>query len=131
MAFYRKLQQAINKLWYPQVIRVGRVDTRQIAQYISQGCTLTPGDIEAVLLSLPSAMAHYMSLGQSVKLTDIGTFYYTANTEGQGVSDPDNVSPEQITNLHVRFIPAGRRRSNNQYASRPLIADDIQWVEIQ
>lgn len=131
MAFYRKIQQAANKLWYPRVVSVGTVDTAQIAQYISESTSLSPSDIQSVLLALPGAMAHYMSLGQSIKLSDIGSFYYTANTEGRGVETAAEVSPTQIKDIHVRFIPAGRRHANNQYSRRPLIADNIEWIEIQ
>lgn len=110
---------------------VGTADTKKIAKYISQGCTLTESDITAVLIALPRAMSHYMSEGLSVKLQDLGTFYYTADTSGRGVASAAEVSPEQIKGVHVRFIPAGQRRSNCQYSERPLIAEDIEWQEVK
>lgn len=110
---------------------IGTADTKKIAKYISQSCSLTEADITAVLIALPGAMSHYMSLGQSVKLQDFGTFYYTADTSGRGVASADEVSPEQIKGVHVRFIPSGRRRSNRQYSERPLVAEDIEWQEVK
>lgn len=130
MAFYRKMQQNANKMWYPRSIITGSASTKQIARHIARGTSLTEADITAVLVALPSAMSFYMSAGQSVKLAGIGSFYYTADTAGQGVATAEDVSPSQIKGIHVRFTPAGTRRANNEFSERPLVSDDIEWIEI-
>ena len=131
MAFYKKMQYKANNLWYPRSVTAGSASTRSIARYISEGTSLSVSDVTAVLAALPSAMKHYMSLGQTVKLDNVGTFYYTAETAGQGVAAAEEVSAKQIKGVHVRFTPAGSRRSNNAYSERYLVAQDLQWHELQ
>ena len=130
MAFYKKMQKKINGLWYPQCITKGTASTKDIARYITQGTTVSPADVMAVLAALPSAMKHYMSLGQTVKLDNIGTFYYTAHTKGQGVASAEEVSADRIQGVHVRFTPGGSRRADNSYSERYLVSDDIEWIEL-
>lgn len=129
MAYYKKVQKSVNNLWYPQSYVVGRTNTRALAKHISEGTTLSVTDVMAVLTALPSAMSHYMALGESVKLDNVGIFYYTADASGQGVKTPEEVSVKQINGVHVRFIPAGTRRQNGSYSERPMIAKEITWKE--
>lgn len=117
-------------MWHARAVTVGSADTKKIAKYISQSCTLTEADVQAVLTALPGAMAHYMSAGLSINLQGLGSFYYTADTTGRGVATADEVTPEQIKGVHVRFIPSGSRQSNGQYSERPLVARDIEWIEL-
>ena len=130
MAFYKKIQQKTNDLWYPRSITKGKASTTDIARYITQGTTVSPADVMAVLAALPSAMKHYMSAGNTVKLDNIGTFYYTAMTEGQGVKTEAEVSVKQIRGVHVRFTPGGRRSANGAWGERYLVSDDIEWIEL-
>ena len=45
MAFFKKQQQPINGLWYPQSVTVGKpVTTDQIAAKLAFVSTVTPGD---------------------------------------------------------------------------------------
>lgn len=130
MAFFKKIYQKSTDKWYPRSITQGKTSTDTIAQYISEGTTLSLADVRAVLTALPSAMKHYMTLGNTVKLDYIGTFYYTAKAAGQGVDTESEVSKTQIKGVHVRFNPASTRRADNTYSRRYLVDDDIEWTEI-
>ena len=130
MAFYKKQKQKINELWYPRAITVGKpVTTDQIADRLAELSTVTRGDAYAILKNLGSVMGDYMAQGRTVKLDGMGTYYYTAATNKQGVESADKVSASQIIGVRVRFIPEVGRSSSNQVTTRTLVSNSIFWQE--
>lgn len=130
MAFFKKVQQKINGLWYPKSVTVGKpVTTDQVADRLAQISTVSRADTYAVLKDLGSVLADYMAQGRTVKLDGVGTFYYTANASKQGVSSPDLVTANQITGVRVRFIPETTRTSRGAVATRSMVSSDIFWEE--
>ena len=57
----------------------------------------------------------------------MGTFYYTANTEGKGVDTEKEVGAQQIAGTRVRFIPEVSRGSSGQITTRSLVGEDAFW----
>lgn len=132
MAFYKKVKKAINGKWYPQAVTVGKpVTTKDIAQRLSRLSTVSRADVYAVLGNLGQVMADVMAEGKTVKLDGVGTFFYTAVTNGQGVDSREEVSVKQIRGVHIRFIPEAVRASNRRIISRPMEARDIEWIDIE
>jgi predicted histone-like DNA-binding protein len=130
MAFYRKIQKKINSLWYPQSITVGSpVTTNEIAEKLAEVSTVSPGDAYNVLKDLANVMSEYMAAGRTVKLDGLGTFYYTATSNGNGVESEDEVNATLIKGARVRFIPESYRESGNTQYTRSLIDKHIEWVE--
>ena len=69
MAFFKKQQQPINGLWYPQSVTVGKpVTTDQIAAKLAFVSTVTPGDAYAIVKNLGGVLGDYMADGRTVKL---------------------------------------------------------------
>ena len=84
MAFYKKIQMAINKKWYPQSCLVGNpVTTDQIAKRLAAESTVTPADVKAVLEALSGVMGDYMAQGRSVRLDGIGSFFFQSQASGR------------------------------------------------
>ena len=130
MAFFKKVQQKINGLWYPKSVTVGKpVTTDHVADRLAQISTVSRADTYAVLKDLGGVLADYMAQGRTVKLDGVGTFYYTANASKQGVDSADKVSANQITGVRVRFIPETSRTSRGRVATRSMVSDDIFWEE--
>lgn len=130
MAFFKKVKAKINGKWYPRSVIVGKpVTTVQVAKRISAQCTVTPADTNAVLTALGGVLGDFMAEGRTVKLNGVGTFYYTANASGNGVTTEKEVSSTQITDVRIRFIPERRANSSHQIVSRALVSDDISWSE--
>lgn len=130
MAFYKKVQKKVNQKWYPQSVTVGKpVTTDEVADRLAQISTVSRADTYAVLKDLGGVLADYMAQGRTVKLDGVGTFYYTANSQGQGVNTADEVSAKQITGVRVRFLPETGRNSNNQVVTRSLVSNNIFWEE--
>ncbi|MBR4936215.1 MAG: HU family DNA-binding protein [Bacteroidaceae bacterium] len=59
---------------YPQMFGRGVFDTDELAQQLSERCSLTPGDVKAALSGLADMMAERMAAGYSVRLDGIGVF---------------------------------------------------------
>lgn len=130
MAFYKKIKQNGDNKWHPRAVTKGRpYTTDEVARELSEMSTVTRGDTYAVLMNLGAVLGKMMSAGRSVKLDGIGTFYYTCRSEGTGVDTPEEVSPEQITSVKIRFIPEYSREQNGQVRERTLLSPDIEWVE--
>ncbi|MDR2388334.1 MAG: DNA-binding protein [Tannerellaceae bacterium] len=130
MAFYEKVKKKINGLWYPQAITVGKpVSTDEVADRLAQISTVSRGDTYAVLKNLGGVLGDYMAEGRTVKLEGIGTFYFTAVANHQGVDAPEKVKSTHITGVRVRLIPETSRTSSNKVATRSLIPDTVFWVE--
>ncbi len=61
MIFWKRVKQAINDLWYPRAITVGKpVETQELAQRLARESTVSPADAHAVIRALPEVMADFM-----------------------------------------------------------------------
>ncbi|WP_315566168.1 HU family DNA-binding protein [Hoylesella pleuritidis] len=135
MAFWKRIKMKINGLWYPKSVLVGTpVTTKQVAERLARESTVSLADVYAVLLSLGSVLGDYMSQGRSVKLDGIGSFYFTATANKNGVAKEEDVSAKQINGVRVRFIPETSYKQNGstpagRRATRNLTDVSIEWEE--
>lgn len=130
MAFFKKVQKEINKLWYPQSITWGKaVTTREVADQLSILSTVTRGDTYAVIENLGLVLSNYMGQGRTVKIDGVGTFYYTASSAKRGVPTADEVTASLINGVRVRFLPEVERSSSNQVTTRSMVNTKIAWEE--
>lgn len=128
MAYFKKQQLKSNGKWYPKSVTIGRpVDTDTVAKKLADQSSLSVGDVLSVLKLLGGVIGDYMNNGRSVKLEGLGTFYYTANAEGNGVDTEKEVGAQQITGTRVRFIPEVSRGSSGQVTTRSLVGSDVFW----
>lgn len=134
MAFYKKMQIALNKKWYPRSILVGKpISTEQVAHRLAAESTVSPADVMAVLQALSGVMGDYMAQGRSVQLDGIGYFYFSSDSHGNGVDTPEKVSVNQINGVKVRFTPEisfQRAGTRGKVGVRPLTDVDIEWIDI-
>ena len=130
MAFFKKIQKKINGKWYPQSVTVGKpVTTDEVAKRLAAESTVSPADTFAVLKSLGGVLGDFMANGRTVKLDGLGTFYYTAAANGNGMDSAEKVTASQIIDVRVRFIPEKHTNSNHQVTTRSLVSDTIFWEE--
>lgn len=130
MALFKRVQKAINKLWYPQSITWGKpVTTREVADELSVLCTLTRGDTYAVMGNLGRVLSNFMGQGRTVKIDGVGTFYYTAVASKRGVQTAEEVNASLIKGVRVRFLPEVERNSGKQVTTRSMVNTKIAWQE--
>ena len=116
-------------LYYVQAVTTDDpATTDEVADRLAEISTVSRGDTYAVLKNLGSIMGAYMAEGRTVKLSGVGTFYYTIDS-APGVKTPEEVTAKMIEGIHVRFIPETTRTQNNKVATRSLIPDKIHWEE--
>lgn len=132
MIFWKRVQQAINKLWYPRSVTIGiPVETQELAERIARESTVAPADTHAVIRALSDVMADFMKESRAVHLEGIGWFRYTTVSAGKGVATKEEVSSTQITGLRVQFTPDRARNMSGGY-NRSLIPDSgvvyMEWL---
>ncbi len=132
MIFWKRVKQAINDLWYPRSVTVGKpVETQELANRIARESTVSPADTHAVLRALPEVMADFMKESRAVHFEGLGWFRYTINAMGEGVENKEDVSEAQIKGLRVQFTPDRTRNMSGGY-TRALIADEgitfMEWL---
>lgn len=131
MAYFKKSQKKVNGKWYPQGVTIGKpVQTKEVANRLADLSALSPGDTYSMLGNLGKVLGEFMNSGRTVKLDGVGTFYYTPNTQGQGVDTPEEVSAKQIVGTRVRFIPEVERSVSGQVSTRSLVSSDVFWEEL-
>ena len=104
------------------------VQTKEVANRLADLSALSPGDCYSMLGNLGKVLGEFMNSGRTVKLDGVGTFYYTPNTQGQGV---DTVSAKQIIGTRVRFIPEVARSVGGQVSTRSLVSENTFWEELK
>ena len=106
MIFWKRVQQAINDLWYPRSVTIGKpVETQELSKRLVRESTVSPADVHAVIRALPEVMADFMKESRAVHLEGLGWFRYTTQSSGKGVATKEEVSSDQITGLRVQFTP--------------------------
>lgn len=128
--FYKKSRAKVgNKYkWFPRAATLGKgVGTQELAKYIAQMSTASPGDVHLVLRALPDALSFFMNAGQSVHIEGLGSFHYKLSCAGQGVDTPEEVDRKQIKAIRVQFLP--ERQGRGKHKQRPLV-QDVELVEL-
>ncbi len=129
MAFYRK--KKLNGKWHARAVNIGRpATTDDVAKELSLMSTVTRADTYAVLACLGEVMGRMMAEGRSVKLKGVGTFYLTCQTKGKGTDTPEELKPQMITDVRVRFIPEYERGQNHKVTRRTMIYPYLEWVDL-
>ena len=126
------MKMKVNGKWYPKSVLVGSaISTEQVAKRVAAESTVSPADVRAVLTALGGVMGDYMAQGRSVKLDGVGSFYFTASTNKNGVATEKEVTAKLINGVRVRFIPETRFRGNGKgrVSMRSLSDVDIDWEE--
>ena len=132
MIFWKRVKQAINDLWYPRSVTIGKpVETQELGERLARESTVSPADTHAVIRALPKVMADFMKESRAVHLEGLGWFRYTALSGGNGVATKEEVSSDQITGLRVQFTSERKRNMSGGY-TRSLIAEDgivfMEWL---
>ena len=113
-------------------VTIGKpVQTKEVATRLADLSALSPGECYSMLGNLGKVLGEFMNSGRTVKLDGVGTFYYTPNTQGQGVDTAEEVSAKQIVGTRVRFIPETTRSVNNQITTRSLVSENTFWEELK
>ena len=91
--------------WYARVKTIETLNTRKMAQHISEhGSIYTPDVVYGVLEKFRSCLVEMLTESKRVKIEGLGTFYSTIECKGAASEDKFNPN-ENILGVHMRFLP--------------------------
>ena len=105
--------QAYGK-WYGQIKNLETMNTRKLAQHISEhGSIYTPDVVYGVLEKFRSCLIEMLLNSKKVKIEGLGTFYCTIENSKGGAPSKDAFNVQKnIEGLHIRFLPEQTTEEN-------------------
>ena len=100
--------------WYAQIKSLETLNTRRLAQHISEhGSIYTPDVVYGVLEKFRSCLVEMLLNSKKVKIEGLGTFYCTLENKKKGANTKEDYSVrEHIKGLHIRFLPEQTTEEN-------------------
>ena len=95
---------------YALPVRSGEISTLQLAEELSERCTLTETDIRATLIGLSKMIEEYLHKGYSVKLDDLGRFTLSASSDG--FDEAVDCTPSKVKAKKICFMADKRLKKN-------------------
>ena len=100
--------------WFAQVKSLETLNTRKLAQHISEhGSIYTPDVVYGVLEKFRSCLLEMLLNSKKVKIEGLGTFYCTLENKKKGAPNKEDYNVrEHINGLHIRFLPESTTEEN-------------------
>ena len=105
--------QAFGK-WYAQVKALETMNTRKLANHISEhGSIYTPDVVYGVLEKFRSCLVEMLLESKKVKIEGLGTFYCTLENQKNGALKKEDFNVNKhLKALHIRFLPEQTTEEN-------------------
>lgn len=104
------------------------VTTKEVAKKLASISTVSYADVLAVFAELPGVLADFMAAGRSVHIDNFGTLRYVGYADS--VDTAEEVSAKLFRGVRVRFLPETTYSGADGSATRAIISDDLQWIEV-
>ena len=100
--------------WYAQIKSLETLNTRKLAQHISEhGSIYTPDVVYGVLEKFRSCLIEMLLNSKKVKIEGLGTFYCTLENQKGGAQSKDKFNVNSnLKALHIRFLPEQATEEN-------------------
>ena len=100
--------------WYAQIKNLETLNTRKLANHISEhGSIYTPDVVYGVLEKFRSCLIEMLLNSKKVKIEGLGTFYCTLENQKNGSAKKEDYSVQKhIKGLHIRFLPEQTTEEN-------------------
>ena len=89
--------------YFPMVTKRSLVDSRELANRISERSSFSQPDVLGMIESLIQIIPETLKNGENVRLDGFGTF--SIHVSGLGKDDPTKVTRRDITNVKMAFLP--------------------------
>lgn len=97
--------------WYGRAIHPTTVDLQTVAERIQRSCSMTKGDVMAVLTEMVNVMRDELQNSNKVRVDGLGTFYISLRTKGAATEKEFNAN-DNVVGFSVRFLAQGRKGNN-------------------
>ena len=93
--------------WYAQIKNLETLNTRKLANHISEhGSIYTPDVVYGVLEKFRSCLLEMLLNSKKVKIEGLGTFYCTLENQKKGALKKEDFNVNKhLKALHIRFLP--------------------------
>ena len=100
--------------WFAQVKALETMNTRKLAQHISEhGSIYTPDVVYGVLEKFRSCLIEMLLESKKVKIEGLGTFYCTLENQKNGAAKKEDFNVNKhLKALHIRFLPEQTTEEN-------------------
>ena len=100
--------------WYAKVRALETLNTRKLAQHISEhGSIYTPDVVYGVLEKFRSCLVEMLLESKKVKIEGLGIFYTTLENQKNGADKKEDYNPSKhMKALHIRFLPEQTTEEN-------------------
>ena len=99
---------------YARAVMVGTVGIEELAEAMSESCTVTRSDIVAVLSALGPAMRRMLQKSLRVQLPYLGTFKLGLTTIGEEDAEDFDMQ-HNVKGVHVLFHPETKVNTRGQW----------------
>ena len=100
--------------WYAQIKNLETLNTRKLANHISEhGSIYTPDVVYGVLEKFRSCLVEMLLESKKVKIEGLGTFYCTLENQKNGALKKEDFNVNKhLKALHIRFLPEQAAEAN-------------------
>ena len=100
--------------WYAQIKNLETLNTRKLANHISEhGSIYTPDVVYGVLEKFRSCLLEMLLNSKKVKIEGLGTFYCTLENQKKGALKKEDFNVNKhLKALHIRFLPEKTAEEN-------------------
>ena len=100
--------------WYAQIKNLETLNTRKLANHISEhGSIYTPDVVYGVLEKFRSCLIEMLLNSKKVKIDGLGTFYCTIENQKGGADQKEKFNVNtHLKALHIRFMPEQEQEMN-------------------
>ena len=100
--------------WYAQIKSLETLNTRKLANHISEhGSIYTPDVVYGVLEKFRSCLVEMLLESKKVKIEGLGTFYCTLENQKNGAQKKEDFNVNKhLKALHIRFLPEQTTEEN-------------------
>ena len=100
--------------WYAQIKSLETLNTRKLANHISEhGSIYTPDVVYGVLEKFRSCLVEMLLESKKVKIEGLGTFYCTLENQKNGALKKEDLNVNKhLKALHIRFLPEQTTEEN-------------------
>jgi len=122
--------------WYAQIKNLETLNTRKLANHISEhGSIYTPDVVYGVLEKFRSCLIEMLLNSKKVKIEGLGTFYCTLeNQKGGSLKKEDFNASKHLRALHIRFLPEQEQEQNissREFLKKAEFINIEQWLKSQ
>jgi len=110
--------------FYPNVVRINTITTRQLAKEISQSSSMSYADVLGVFAAASEVIANHLLNSNAIRLNDLGII--STSLRGSGAESAESFNAkEHIDGVKIQFLAATNLKEAVKDADFKLVEIEI------